>query len=153
MPFETFEQLLERAAALYGIEPGFWDIWGRYHPTTTTAKQAMLGAMGVPAETSQALESSLAAAARREWERLLPPAVVVREGDTALVINVSTDCLGRTARISIRREDGETSGFETQLGDLPRAGSIEMDGRTWVRKVAAVPLDPLGRLSGHCCAP
>ena len=46
---DTFEQLLDRAAAQSGIEPGYWDIWGRYHHTTTAAKQAILEALGTAA--------------------------------------------------------------------------------------------------------
>src|SRR3954469_15508980 len=33
MHSDTFEQLLARAAALSGVDPGFWDIWGTYHET------------------------------------------------------------------------------------------------------------------------
>jgi len=76
---ETFEQQLTRAAAAHGIGPGFWDIWGRYHETTPATMQAILRAMGFPADTSEQLERSLAAEARREWERLLPPAIVTGE--------------------------------------------------------------------------
>ena len=49
MPLETFEQLLDRAAAVYGIEPEFWDIWGRHHVTGAAAKQALLAGMGIAA--------------------------------------------------------------------------------------------------------
>ena len=76
MPALTFEQLLDRAASSRGIEPGFWDIWGHYHTTTTEAKQAILRGLGFAAENREELERSLAALTRREWERLLPPAVV-----------------------------------------------------------------------------
>ena len=56
MPSESFEQLLDRAASLCGIEPGFWDIWGRYHITTAAAKQAMLRALGCLLYTSDAAD-------------------------------------------------------------------------------------------------
>jgi 4-alpha-glucanotransferase len=145
MPSETFEQLLDRAAAAHGIESGYWDIWGHQHSITAEGKQALLGALGVPAGSAKELEEALAAATRREWERLAPPAVVVRAGETGLVLNVPTDCLGRMAHIAIRREDGETTKFDASLGELPTAGSVEMDGRTWMRVTVQLPAAlPLG---------
>jgi 4-alpha-glucanotransferase len=146
MPSETFEQLLDRAASLCGIDPGYWDIWGRYHAISTGAKKAILRAMGMVADDGESLERSLAARARREWERLLPPAVVVSESaDPQLPLSVPAESLGARARISICREDGHTAECEVNLWDLPQAGSIEMDGRTWVRRQARIPIDmPLG---------
>jgi len=68
---ETFEQLLDRAASAFGIDSGFWDIWGRYHTTTQEAKQAILRGFGLAADNREELERSLAALTRREWEGLL----------------------------------------------------------------------------------
>jgi len=146
MPSESFEQLLDRAASLCGIEPGFWDIWGRYHVTTTAAKQAMLRALGVDASDAGTLGRSLAERTRREWERLLPPVVVtVESSETELLLSVPAESLGECARVSILREDGQAAEFSLNLWDLPQSGSIEMDGRTWVRQRALLPLRlPLG---------
>src|ERR1035437_9159601 len=142
----TFEQLLDRAASSRGIEPGFWDIWGRYHTTAPEAKQAILRAMGFAADTPEELTRSLAAETRREWGRLLPPAIVAGESDAVeLALNVPAESLGERARISILREDGGAADFDLQLWDLPQDGSAEMDGQTWVRKKARLPVRlPLG---------
>ncbi len=64
---QSFEALLDRAAALCGIEPEYWDIFGRHHVTTTEGKQAILRAMGWAAGSAEELEKSLADQARREW--------------------------------------------------------------------------------------
>ncbi|MGO9229386.1 MAG: 4-alpha-glucanotransferase, partial [Bryobacteraceae bacterium] len=146
MPSETFEQLLDRAASLFGIEPFFWDIWGRKHETTTEAKQALLRARGVAAGSAAELEQSLACRAHAEWERLLPPVVVVTvAAETELPLNVPADCPHAVARVAIHREDGGDAAFELPLADLPESASIEIDGRTWVRKVAHLPVAlPLG---------
>ena len=32
MPTDSFEKLLDRAAAWYGIDDGFWDIFGNRRP-------------------------------------------------------------------------------------------------------------------------
>src|ERR1017187_1170625 len=142
----TFEKLLARAASSRAIETGFWAIWGRYHTTAPEAKQATLRAMGSAAVTPEELNRSLAAETRREWGRLLPPAVVAGESDgVELALNVPAECLGERARISILREDGGAADFDLQLWDLPQDGFAEMDGQTWVRKKARLPVRlPLG---------
>lgn len=146
MPSETFEQLLDRAASLYGIEPYFWDIWGRKHEITPEAKQALLRARGIAAGSAAELEQSLARRAHAEWERFVPPAVVATVApETELPLNVPADCPYPVAHIAIRREDGSEAAFELRLADLPESASIEIGGRTWVRKVAHVPVAlPLG---------
>src|SRR5437588_5735101 len=78
---DTFEPLLDRAAVSFGIAPDFWDIFGKHHITTTGTKQAILRAIGVEADSVEALESSLTGVVRLEWKRLLPPAVVASQSD------------------------------------------------------------------------
>src|SRR5580693_4065624 len=100
MPADTFEQLLDRAATQLGIEPGYWDIWGRRHDTTSAAKQAILKALGIAAGDAGELEQSLAALNRREWERLAPPAVVSSDTDEQeLPLNVPVESLGEPSRL------------------------------------------------------
>ena len=52
MPSDSFEQLLDRAASWFGIDGGFWDIFGNYHTTSVAAKQAILRALGVAADSA-----------------------------------------------------------------------------------------------------
>jgi len=146
MPSDSFEQLLDRAASWFGIDGGFWDIFGNYHTTSVAAKQAILRALGVAADSAADLEQALVALARNEWERLLPPAVVVGEaGPVELPLHVPAERLGARARFVVRREDGESSEFELNLWELPQVASVGMDGRTWVRVQAMLPMQlPLG---------
>jgi len=155
---EPFEQLLDRVASLCGIDPGFWDIWGRYRATAVPTRQAILQAMGKEADSVESLERTLADLGRREWERLLPPAMVAAEsGEVELTLSVPADLSGQRAHITVRREDGGAAGYEVDLSDPPLAGSAEMDGRTWLRKLARLPIQlPLGyhdidiRVGGQC---
>ena len=143
---DTFEQLLDRTAAQSGIEPGYWDIWGRHHDTTTAAKQSILQALGIAADDAQQLEQSLAALTRREWERLAPPSVVCLEsGPQELPLNLPVESLGERGRFVISREDGQLHGFEAELRDLPQSAHLELDGGTRVRKLVRLPVRlPLG---------
>ena len=55
------------------------------------------------------------------------------------------NALGTRAQFVVRREDGGTTEFEFDLRELPQAASIEMDGHTWVRAQATLPVAlPLG---------
>lgn len=146
MSAETFGQLLDRAASLSGIEPGFWDIWGKYHETTVAAKQAILNALGVACGTQEELEAALAEVTRREWQRMLPPSVVSSESSRQeLPLNLPAESLGTSARITVRREDGGVSEFTANLWELPQTAHIEMDGSTWVCKQVRLPVSlPLG---------
>ena len=146
MSAANFDELLHRTASLHGIDSGFWDIWGHYHATPAAVKQALLGAMGVPAGNAEELELALAAQTRREWERLAPPTVVAGvSAQTELPLNVSAELLGETAAITVRHEDGAVSEFQIGLLGLEQVGSIEMNGATWVRKLARLELAlPLG---------
>lgn len=146
MPPESFEQLLDSAAASCGIEGGYWDIWGNYHTTPSHVKQAILKSKGMDADTADGLVRALTDRARREWQRLLPPAMVVSESQPLAVgLQVPAEALGDTAQVCIEREDGGKSTFEVKIADLPQTASAEMDGRLWVRKELSLPASlPLG---------
>src|SRR5580704_4479621 len=109
MPAETYEQLLDRAAASYGIELGYWDIWGNYHEATADSKRSLLRTLGIDATSQETLEHSMAARTRAEWTRLAPPAVVAKATPTAeLLLQFPTEWLGEHAVATLSREDGQT---------------------------------------------
>lgn len=146
MPPDNFDQLLESAAAACGIEGGYWDIWGTHHVTSAPVKQAILKSIGMAADTAEELVKSLTGRARRQWERLLSPAVIASESQPRLLpLQAPAEWMGEQARVSVRREDGSLEEFEVRISDLPQTGSAELDGRTWIRKQLRLPDDlPLG---------
>jgi 4-alpha-glucanotransferase len=146
MPAETFEQLLDRACSLFGIDGGYWDIWGQYHTTPVEAKQAILRALGVDAGSASGLSAALTELARREWERLTPPVVVaVEDAPVEVCLNIPAEALGQIARVLVRREDGQSVEAAVNLWELPHIESRDMGGRTIVRVRATLSLNlPLG---------
>ncbi len=144
--YATFEQLLDQAAAVCGIDPGYWDIWGHYHVAPPAVKQAILASAGLPSRTAEELERALAERVEAEWRRHVPPSLVVSqaEGHT-LPISVPAESLSEPSKISVRREDGQTETFEVKLAELPQAEARELGGQSWVRKLATLPAGlPLG---------
>ena len=140
MPSDNFAKLIDRAAKLCGVDEGYWDIWGKYHTTTLEAKQAILRAKGLDPQDAASLERSMAAMARREWTRLLPPAIVKGQAEEiVLPLNLPTDSLGQRAHITVRPESGPAREYDLNVAELPQTDCIAMDGRTWVRSEAHIP--------------
>lgn len=142
----TFELILDRAAAECGIDPGYWDIWGQRHETSSETKQAILGAMGIAAGDSGELADAMEERTRREWKRLSPPAVLATEGDTfELYVHLASDDRTGQVRLIVRRENGGVSEHEIGLREMTQSASMELDGHTWVRFQAKLPVAlPLG---------
>jgi len=143
---EVSDQLLDQAASAFGIEPGFWDIWGNHRVTSPATTQALLAAMGVASDTPEQIEGALTQRLRREWEHLLPPARVVSESAPRLLgVSVPIELAGKRAAVTIRREDGKTVELQFDLGQQPELDTAELNGRRFVRKQVALPDDlPLG---------
>lgn len=72
---------LARLAAACGIEPCFWDVEGRRRDAQPESIRAILAAMGRPADDEAAAAASLAALEDERRQDLLPPVMVVREGE------------------------------------------------------------------------
>ena len=143
---ESFEQLLDSAAASLGIEGGYWDIFGNRHTASASVKQAILKSMGLSAGTPEELTKALGDRTRREWRRLVPPALVVSESQPRLLpVSVASELLGFRIHVTIRREDGTTSDVDANLCDQEQTGTADIDGHTWVRKQVRLAADlPLG---------
>src|SRR5207244_1237076 len=103
-------------------------------------------AKGFDATDAASLEQSLAEHRRREWEQLLPPAIVAGVSDDLEVpVGVRAEWLGEPVRFRVLAEDGTVTEIDLKLGELPTDGSIDMEGGTRVRKRARLPVKlPLG---------
>lgn len=99
------QQLLQRLADAHGVGTSFhgWD--GLPHSVAPETLVKVLAALGVQAHTNGLIEAALAEAELAPWRRMLPPAVVVQYGDTALVPVHLRD--GATARVTVLPEAGE----------------------------------------------
>ncbi|MEK7409312.1 MAG: 4-alpha-glucanotransferase [Acidobacteriota bacterium] len=76
----TYEQTLERAAALWGIEPEYEDVLHWKHRTSPETQKAILAALGVPTTTKEDLDGAIERRLREERSRPLPPVWVVTSG-------------------------------------------------------------------------
>ncbi|WP_142064890.1 4-alpha-glucanotransferase [Pseudarthrobacter sp. B4EP4b] len=133
--------LLQRLADAHGVGTSFqgWD--GLPHSVAEDTLIKVLASLGVRADTNQLIEEALAEAELAPWRRMLPPAVVIQQGEPAQVPVHVRD--GATAQLTIVLEDGAGSrnGVQQDLWVQPR----DIDGVAIGRATFALPQDlPLG---------
>ncbi len=126
---------LERLAALAGIEPSYYDYWGRLVETSDSTKRSLLAAMGYDAADDASLAATLEGLEREKHERFLPPVSIVETGIVPKVIAGLGD-----AAWTIELEDG--SAFRGALTELPLGYhhlTASRSGREAVCRLIVVP--------------
>ncbi|MHB1529599.1 MAG: malto-oligosyltrehalose synthase [Acidiferrobacteraceae bacterium] len=136
------DDALARLAALYGITSEYRDIWGNLRHTGEVTQRALLAAMGVELDGDPAV--ILAEHEARPWRRLLPPVLVVRaaEGAPAVPVVFRSADSGTAYRWILTREDGGHEEGLFQPSDLEAAGSHQMDGEPYERRLLRLPVCP-----------
>jgi 4-alpha-glucanotransferase len=136
----SYEQMLDQAAELWGIEPEYWDIWRRRHPTSADTKRAILRGLGVDADSLEGLQRSLERHRRAEALRLFPPVLVVGEqGESFCPIRLPLESAASRLQAEIATEDGQVFAFEIPFGDLPDTRTWQIDGRGYVERLVRLP--------------
>ena len=125
------DEVLRRLSELYGIQPGYHDVWGNWKTTSEETFRALLAAMGVDASTPEAAARALDDFERRQWDRVLPPITVLRARDLprGVRIQLSDASISRSLSWRLTEESGEVTeqGF-TPL-KLPQVEEHQHHGR------------------------
>ncbi len=79
-------QTLSDLAHAHGVATDYWDWAGRHVFVASATIRTVLAALGVAAETEDAVHRSLADLADEPWRHTLPATVVCREGSTPQVL-------------------------------------------------------------------
>ncbi len=134
---------LEQLARLEGIALEYQDVWGRVHHAPPGVLAALLGAMHVPVGDAAAIEAAIAAHDAAGWQRALPPACVLDEGQPATVpLRLPGAHDASTLHWSITEEGGA----QRQAGFRPQELAV-IDRSDTARVARALPLPadlPLG---------
>ncbi|MFC4398201.1 4-alpha-glucanotransferase [Arthrobacter sedimenti] len=133
--------LLQQLADAHGVGTSFqgWD--GLPHSVAESTLVKVLAALGVDARTNQHIEAALVEAELAPWRRMLPPAVVIKQGEPAQVPVHVRD--GATTRLTITLEGGavQREAVQQDVWVQPR----EVDGVSTGRATFSLPEDlPLG---------
>ena len=146
-PSATYESALERAAGLWGIEPEYWDIWGKRHFTSPEAVQAILGSMGVSAGGREQVDAAVEERLWSTWSKPLPATLVLTGGtdSPSVEIHVAACLAAETIRIEVQWEDGGTERSTVSLDAVETTGEAVLRGERFLRKRLPLPAAaPLG---------
>ncbi len=155
MSVESYEKQLDRAAALCGVEPEFWDIFGHRHTTSSKTKKAIVSALGIPAEGLPELEGGIRKAEQEQWTRLAEPSHVasIHQQPVRLKVHVPHTAQNAVLHGELRREDGTTEQFERSLAEEHQTGEAHIEGQRYVEKEITLPDHlPLGYHDLHLSA-
>src|SRR5687768_546843 len=127
-------ELLHWLADAHGVGTTYqgWD--GLPHEVAPDTLIRVLAALGVQAETDELIEKALADAELAPWRRVLPPAVVMQEGEPAEVpVHVRA---GTAVRVTVVTEDGRRlDAVQQEHLTEPR----DVDGITVARSTFQLP--------------
>jgi 4-alpha-glucanotransferase len=149
----SLEELESGAASLWGIEPGYWDIWGTYHETQPGVRRAILRSLGVPADDRESLQEAVRARLRQQWTRLTPPTLVLSPSAAGFPVALPAEAAPGSVAVEIRWEQGGEERYECALDRLQVTEAMELDGQRYERRRAPLPeRRPLGyhRLEASC---
>ena len=138
---------LAPAAQACGIEIEYWDVWGKQHQASPHTQMAILESLGVDASTQSSLERALEERACREWQRPLPPTLVlIKDNQPHLApVSLPAEQAHLAAVIRVRTEQGNAVEIRRSLGDIEIAEEVSLRGRSFLRKKLPLPDDlPLG---------
>jgi 4-alpha-glucanotransferase len=127
-------ELLHWLADAHGVGTTYqgWD--GLPHEVAPDTLIRVLAALGVQADTDELIEKALADAELAPWRRVLPPAVVMQEGEPAQVpVHVRA---GAAVRVTVVTEDGrKLDAVQQEHLTEPR----DVDGITVARSTFQLP--------------
>jgi (1->4)-alpha-D-glucan 1-alpha-D-glucosylmutase len=123
----SWSELIDRLAALAGIEPWYYDLSGQWHETTQATKILVLNALGFDASSATAAEAGIRAFEEEPWRRCMTPFVVRRDMHDIDVF-LPAGGVERNWEWEIVCEDGETAHGTFRPESLPLLGAREIDG-------------------------
>jgi 4-alpha-glucanotransferase len=139
MPSEKDEQALDKAATYCGIQPEFWDIFGKQHITSAETKHAITEALGFRADH---LEKDLAARNFAEWSRLADPCHVMSE-DQTIPLQLPEALADAPVNVEATLEGGATRSFSLSKGTVVESATFPSGRFVRVRFACPTPF-PLG---------
>lgn len=143
---QTYDEALDRAALVWGIDPEYGDTWGNLHVTTPEVKKAILAAFGVDAETRESLDRAVEQRLFREWDRVLPPVYVAGQSqwEKGFPLYVPVACADAAVTVELRWEGGDSKRMELSLAGLANCGCADLCGRSYLQKRVPMPDARLG---------
>ncbi len=134
---------LDRLAALVGIEPFFFDIWGNRADVSPAAKRALIAALGYAAGSESEIAASLREVETAPWRRLAPPVLVASEAEAIeLPLALLDSDLETPLAWSLTEETGAAHEGTAAAAGLALQAVALLDGVAMRRLVLPLPVRP-----------
>ncbi len=143
-PAANYDEALRRAAALWRVDAGYWDVWGYYHKATPEALRKILESLGVPAANLEDLNRALEQRLLAEWRRPLPPTVVSGPGPADVPLRLPESMTEAALEFELELEGGERRSFPMTIAELPLLRRAHLAGERFVERRAPLGCLPLG---------
>ncbi len=126
---------LRRLARAHGVQASYVDVFRRRRVASAETLAAILGALGVSAESDADVPRAWAEHHRRRWEQPLEPVMVAWDGSpAALEVRLPANGAEGPLTVDLALEGGETLGWRLDLGDLPVETTAEVGRSSYVTK-------------------
>ncbi|HEY4368215.1 MAG TPA: 4-alpha-glucanotransferase [Steroidobacteraceae bacterium] len=137
---------LDRLAQLYGVGATYQDFRNQPRTVSVESREAILAALGLDVGEERAIETAVHTVETVRWMRMIPTAVVVTQGATALVpVSIPLDLGAKQLTWFIKLEHGESREGSASLEELEVVERGMAESRDFVRMNLNVPTDlPLG---------
>lgn len=151
MEQDPAQQRIDALAELYGILPGYWDIFGTWHAITPEAKKAILAAMKLNVGSAEDIEKEIHEKEVGHWKSVLAPVHVISEQEQPLsiplFIPVREGGAGALAITCVMEDEQGISAEITLSGDLlPVTEEKVVDGQRYIKGMLT---DPVRRETGY----
>jgi (1->4)-alpha-D-glucan 1-alpha-D-glucosylmutase len=140
-------QALERLCAWFGIDTGYYDIWGTRHAVAPEGLLALVAEFASPADLSSgakpSLESTLHGLHAAHWHEVLPPVVAIAEGQQnwSLSLRLPDTMATQALRWRVVDESGGHHSGVTDSHAAPEIGRTEIDGTVFCERRLELTLD------------
>jgi 4-alpha-glucanotransferase len=144
-PVKEYQEALGRAAAEWGIDPEYWDIFGKRHITTPDVQKSILESLGVCTGTLEEVNDAMEERLWREWTSILSPVYVVSgERPVEIPIRIPEELAVGRVRAEVTLESGATVAVEDDLDQLTTLRTARLRDRSFIEKRLTLPKIELG---------
>ncbi len=142
---DTYEGTLPQAAALWGIQADYWDIFGTRHVTTAEAQKAILASFGVPCGAKDEVETAVEDRLWAEWGRPAPSTLVLSVEKPVVPVSIPAGATDATLTAELEWEEGGGIRLQCAVKDLRRGERLTVRGEAFERRELDLPAgSPLG---------
>ena len=133
-PKMGYGEQLSHLCRIYGVEERYWDVNGLEQEASQETKQALLLALGVAAETEEAVNKAIEHYYKASWNELCPPVLVFFEHELPARIPISFS-EGQNCRWLLQTETGEEMlEGEVALETLAQLDCMDVYGTQYWRR-------------------